>query len=84
MERLTRPYETLIRHHVDGRISAQHSEITEIVENGAIISASISAPVEIVDIEKLTGLLDAEIVATSVVEENPGILRRMSNYLFGE
>ena len=37
----TRPYETLIRHKEDGTIGAHHVQITEILRDKVIISATI-------------------------------------------
>lgn len=43
LEERTRPYETMIRHNADGTIGAHHIRITEILRDGAVISANVEA-----------------------------------------
>jgi len=47
IEKVTRPYETLIRHFADGTIGAHHQTITELVEDGVIIGATANHPISI-------------------------------------
>ncbi len=46
LQEVSRPYETLIRHHVDGSISSHHVRITEIYrDDGNVISAMVDDPI---------------------------------------
>jgi hypothetical protein len=42
-----RAYETLIRHNEDGSISAHHQTINEVVKDGQVTAASVSAPMQL-------------------------------------
>ena len=45
LHEISRPYETLIRHHADGGIASHHVRITEIYrDDGGIVSAMLADP----------------------------------------
>lgn len=58
----TRPYETLIRHNANGPVGAHHQTITEILRDGAVVSASVNPPVTVVD-QGLDDLLSQTLTA---------------------
>lgn len=67
----TRDYEILVRVNEDGRIGAHRQTITEIKEDGQLLSASLNAPEEL-DFDgvqsALSALFDAEWLLTKVAE----------------
>ncbi|WP_186375326.1 hypothetical protein [Pseudomonas oryzihabitans] len=58
----TRPYETLIRHKEDGTIGAHHVQITEILRDKAIISATIGEALPLAVAEGQNGLKLADVL----------------------
>lgn len=58
----TRPYETLIRHNADGTIGAHHLQITEILRDKAIISATIGEALPLAVAEGQNGLKLADVI----------------------
>lgn len=58
----TRPYETLIRHHDNGTIGAHHVQITEILRDKVIISASIGEALPLAVAEGQNGLKLADVL----------------------
>lgn len=58
----TRPYETLIRHNADGSIGAHHVQITEILRDKSIISASIGEALPLAVAEGQNGLKLADVL----------------------
>lgn len=58
----TRPYETLIRHNADGSIGAHHLQITEILRDKAIISATIGEALPLAVAEGQNGLKLADVI----------------------
>ena len=58
----TRPYETLIRHKEDGTIGAHHVQITEILRDKVIISASIGEALPLAVAEGQNGLKLADVI----------------------
>lgn len=58
----TRPYETLIRHKEDGTIGAHHVQITEILRDKAIISATIGEAMPLAVAEGQNGLKLADVI----------------------
>lgn len=58
----TRPYETLIRHKEDGTIGAHHVQITEILRDKAIISATIGEALPLAVAEGQNGLKLADVI----------------------
>lgn len=58
----TRPYETLIRHNADGTIGAHHLQITEILRDKAIISATIGEALPLSVAEGQNGLKLADVI----------------------
>ncbi|WP_267398970.1 hypothetical protein [Pseudomonas sp. GM_Psu_2] len=58
----TRPYETLIRHNADGTIGAHHLQITEILRDKAIISATIGEALPLAMAEGQNGLKLADVI----------------------
>ena len=57
-----RPYETLIRHNDDGSIGAHHVTISEVLRDGAVITATTNPPVA-VEGEALALVLGSDLVA---------------------
>lgn len=58
----TRPYETLIRHKEDGTIGAHHVQITEILRDKVIISATIGEALPLAGAEGQNGLKLADVI----------------------
>lgn len=58
----TRPYETLIRHKDDGTIGAHHVQITEILRDKVIISATIGEALPLAVAEGQNGLKLADVI----------------------
>nr|WP_288357561.1 hypothetical protein [uncultured Pseudomonas sp.] len=58
----TRPYETLIRHKDDGTIGAHHVQITEILRDKTIISATIGEALPLAVAEGQNGLKLADVI----------------------
>ncbi|SEO42283.1 hypothetical protein [Pseudomonas sp. Snoq117.2] len=58
----TRPYETLIRHHDNGTIGAHHVQITEILRDKVIISASIGEALPLAVAEGQNGLKLSDVI----------------------
>jgi hypothetical protein len=58
----TRPYETLIRHNVNGTIGAHHVQITEILRDKAIISATIGEALPLAVAEGQNGLKLSDVI----------------------
>lgn len=58
----TRPYETLIRHKEDGTIGAHHVQITEILRDKVIISATIGEALPLAVAEGQNGLKLADVL----------------------
>lgn len=58
----TRPYETLIRHKEDGTIGAHHVQITEILRDKTIISATIGEALPLAVAEGQNGLKLADVI----------------------
>lgn len=58
----TRPYETLIRHKEDGTIGAHHVQITEILRDKVIISATIGEALPLAVAEGQNGLKLADVI----------------------
>lgn len=58
----TRPYETLIRHKDDGTIGAHHVQITEILRDKTIISATIGEAMPLAVAEGQNGLKLADVI----------------------
>lgn len=58
----TRPYETLIRHKEDGTIGAHHVQITEILRDKSIISATIGEALPLAVAEGQNGLKLADVI----------------------
>lgn len=58
----TRPYETLIRHKEDGTIGAHHVQITEILRDKVVISATIGEALPLAVAEGQNGLKLADIL----------------------
>jgi hypothetical protein len=58
----TRPYETLIRHNADGTVGAHHLQITEILRDKAIISATIGEALPLAVAEGQNGLKLADVI----------------------
>ncbi|MGE6320528.1 hypothetical protein ACQKEF_09650 [Pseudomonas oryzihabitans] len=58
----TRPYETLIRHKEDGTIGAHHVQITEILRDKVIISATIGEALPLVVADGQNGLKLADVI----------------------
>lgn len=58
----TRPYETLIRHKEDGTIGAHHVQITEILRDKIIISATIGEALPLAVAEGQNGLKLADVI----------------------
>lgn len=62
----TRPYETLIRHNPDGSIGAHHVRITEILRDGAVISANVEAAVSLAVAEGQDGLKLSDVLGEAL------------------
>lgn len=58
----TRPYETLIRHKEDGTIGAHHVQITEILRDKVIISATIGEALPLAVAEGQNGLKLSDVI----------------------
>ncbi|WP_434774702.1 hypothetical protein [Pseudomonas oryzihabitans] len=58
----TRPYETLIRHKDDGTIGAHHVQITEILRDKVIISATIGEALPLAVADGQNGLKLADVI----------------------
>ena len=65
----TRPYETLIRHNVDGTTSAHHRFITEILRDGTVVSATVEHPQTLtaaegdaLNFDKVIGTVSSEVM----------------------
>lgn len=64
IEERTRPYETLIRHNNDESVSAHHQTISEVVKDGAVIAATVSAPVPLSSVaDELGPIIGAAVIA---------------------
>ncbi len=60
----TRPYETLIRHNNDGSVSAHHQTIAEVMKDGAVLVATVSAPIALLDVAaELEPIIGAALIA---------------------
>ncbi|AXI01439.1 hypothetical protein [Aquirhabdus parva] len=59
---LTRPYETLIRHHADGTVTAHHQQIYVLSKDGIVIAENILDPVSLSQVD-LTSALGAATTA---------------------
>ncbi len=58
----TRPYETLIRHHADGTVSAHHQQLYVLTKDGVVIAENILDPVALSTLD-LSQALGAATVA---------------------
>ncbi|KTT33809.1 hypothetical protein SB18R_03210 [Pseudomonas oryzihabitans] len=66
LEERSRPYETMIRHNPDGSIGAHHKRITEILRDGAVISANVEAAVSLAVAEGQDGLKLSEVLGEAL------------------
>lgn len=59
-----RNYETLLRHHENGSVSAHHQTISEVMRDGVVIAATVSAPVPLSSVaDELEPIIGAAVIA---------------------
>ena len=71
----TRPYETLIRHNNDGSVSAHHQTIAEVMKDGTVLVATVSAPIALLDVAPELEPIIGEAVIAAVADA--GRLRQL-------
>lgn len=64
----SRPYETLIRHNDAGSVSAHHQTISEVVKDGAVIAATVSPPIALIDVAAELAPIIGEAVIAAVAD----------------
>ncbi|WP_410210255.1 hypothetical protein [Aquirhabdus sp.] len=72
----TRPYETLIRHHADGTVTAHHQQIYVLTKDGIVIAENIFDPVALSSVD-LSQTLGAATVAA--LGENAQLKTTLTN-----